>query len=41
MLNILTIPIVILNFGSGIVGGIWLSFLGEVSYSNFRGELTF
>jgi len=29
ILEILTIPIMILNFGGGIVGGIWLAFLGE------------
>jgi hypothetical protein len=29
ILEILVIPIMILNFASGIVGGIWLAFLGE------------
>ncbi len=29
ILEILTLPIMILNFSSGIVGGIWLAFLGE------------
>ena len=29
ILEILSLPIMILNFGGGIVGGIWLAFLGE------------
>lgn len=29
IIEILAIPIMILNFGGGIIGGIWLAFLGE------------
>jgi len=29
ILEILTVPIMFLNFGGGIVGGIWLAFLGQ------------
>jgi hypothetical protein len=29
ILEILAIPIMVLNFGSGIVGGVWLIFLGK------------
>ena len=29
IIEILAIPIMVLNFGGGIVGGIWLAFLGE------------
>ena len=29
LIGILTIPIMILNFGGGIIGGIWLAILGE------------
>ena len=28
-IEIISIPIIFLNFGSGIVGGVWLAFLGE------------
>ncbi len=29
VLEIISVPIIVLNFGSGIVGGIWLAFLGQ------------
>lgn len=29
IIEILNIPIILLNFGGGIVGGVWLAFLGE------------
>lgn len=29
MIEILNLPLIILNMGSGIIGGIWLAFLGE------------
>jgi len=29
ILEIFSVPIMILNFGGGIVGGIWLAFIGE------------
>ena len=29
ILEILSVPVMLLNFGAGIVGGVWLAFLGE------------